>query len=75
MASRRTCLASVSPATSLKVRVLCCIMVSSTAAWRLVGWGGRSEGGVDKDSIVCVWGGGGGGGGGGEVEKQSQVNA
>ena len=46
MASRSTCLASVSPATLLKVSVLFCIMVSRIAAWRLVRWEGRGGGGA-----------------------------
>ena len=51
MASRSTCLASASPATSLKVSVLCCIMVSSTAACRLVGGRDRRGGGGVKRRV------------------------
>ena len=48
MASRSTCLASVSPATLLKVSVLFCIMVSRIAAWRLVRWEGRGGEGQER---------------------------
>ena len=66
MASRSTCLASVSPATLLKVSVLFCIMVSRIAAWRLVRWEGRGGGGAretgrvkrgcDKDNVIDACG-------------------
>ena len=52
MASRSTCLASVNPATLLKVSVLFCIMVSRIAAWRLVRSEGRSGEGQERRGEV-----------------------